>query len=249
MGRMDGQVVLISGGARGLGAAQASLLAHEGASVVIGDVLDEEGRRTADGIGSGCRSVHLDVTSEADWEAAVADAEEAFGPLTVLVNNAGIAAMSRLDQTSVDDFRRVLEVNLVGTFLGIQAALPSLRRAGGGSIINISSTAGMAGYPMMGAYVASKWGVRGLTKTAALELARENIRVNSVHPAPIDTPMTAQWDEDRITGNQPIARFGTPEEVARMVRFIVAEATYSTGSEFVVDGGLTTGMLPRRRDS
>ena len=247
MGRMDGQVVLISGGARGMGAAEASLLAEEGASVVIGDVLDEEGRRSADGIGSGCRFVHLDVTSETDWEAAVADAEEAFGPLTVLVNNAGVAAMSPLEQTAVDDFRRVLEVNLVGTFLGIRSALPSLRRAGGGSIVNISSTAGLAGYPLLGSYVASKWGVRGLTKTAALELARENIRVNSVHPAPIATAMTAGWDETAITGNQPIPRFGTPDEVARMVLFIAAEATYSTGAEFVVDGGLVTGLLPRVR--
>jgi 3alpha(or 20beta)-hydroxysteroid dehydrogenase len=136
-------------------------------------------------------------------------------------------------------------VNLTGTFLGIHAVTPSLRRAGGGSIVNISSTAGLAGYPGLGAYVASKWGVRGLTKTAALELARENIRVNSVHPAPIATAMTAGMNEQFVTGRQPIPRFGTPEEVARMVLFIVAEATYSTGSEFVVDGGLVTGMLPR----
>lgn len=249
MGIMDRQVALISGGARGMGAAEAALFAAEGARVVIGDVLDEANEATAADIGATCRAVHLDVTSEDDWQAAVEATEEWFGPVTVLVNNAGIADATPLENTSADAFRRVVEVNLTGTFLGIKAAIPSLRRAGGGTIVNISSTAGLAGYPFLSAYTASKWGVRGLTKVAALELARENIRVNSVHPAPIDTPMTAQWDEDRITGNQPIARFGTPEEVARMVRFIVAEATYSTGSEFVVDGGLTTGMLPRRRDS
>jgi 3alpha(or 20beta)-hydroxysteroid dehydrogenase len=245
MAKLDGQVALISGGARGMGAAEAALLAAEGAHVVIGDVLPEEGAATAASIGEPCRFVPLDVTSAADWTGAVAAAEEAFGPVSILVNNAGIAPFSLLEQTDPDVFRTVLDVNLTGTFLGIQAVTPSLRRAGGGSIVNISSTAGLAGYPGLGAYVASKWGVRGLTKTAALELARENIRVNSVHPAPIATAMTAGMNEQFVTGRQPIPRFGTPEEVARMVLFIVAEATYSTGSEFVVDGGLVTGMLPR----
>lgn len=245
MGRMDGQVALISGGARGMGAAEARLFVAEGASVVIGDVLDAECQAMADAIGEACLPVHLDVTDEHDWQASVAAAEQAFGPVTALVNNAGVAAMAPIEQTSAEMFRGVLDINLTGTFLGTKAAIPSLRRAGGGAIVNISSTAGLAGYGFLSSYVASKWGVRGLTKVAALELARENIRVNSVHPAPIDTPMTAQWDEASITGNQPIPRFGTPDEVARMVLFIVAEATYSTGSEFVVDGGLTTGLLPR----
>lgn len=228
-----------------MGAAEAALFAEQGAMVVIGDVRDAENRATAEAIGDACVPVHLDVTSEHDWHAAVAAAEKAFGPVSVLVNNAGVAEMAPIEQTSAEMFRRVLDINLTGTFLGTKAAIPSLRRAGGGAIVNISSTAGLAGYGFLSAYVASKWGVRGLTKVAALELARENIRVNSVHPAPIDTAMTAQWDEAAITGNQPIPRFGTPDEVARMVLFIVAEATYSTGAEFVVDGGLTTGMLPR----
>ena len=249
MGILDGQVALISGGARGMGAAEAALFVADGARVVIRDVLDDENEATAAELGEASRAVHLDVTSEDDWRTAVESTEAWFGPITVLVNNAGVADATPVEQTSAESFRRVVDINLTGTFLGMKAAIPSLRRAGGGSIVNISSTAGLAGYPFLSAYAASKWGVRGLTKVAALELARENIRVNSVHPAPIDTPMTAQWDEDRITGNQPIARFGTPDEVARMVRFIVSEATYSTGSEFVVDGGLTTGMLPRRRDS
>jgi 3alpha(or 20beta)-hydroxysteroid dehydrogenase len=247
MGQLDGQVALISGGARGMGAAEAALFVTEGAQVVIGDVLDAENAATADSLGQTCRAVHLDVTSESSWLAAVSAAEQAFGPISVLVNNAGIVEPSPIEATTTDSFHRVLDVNLLGTFLGIKSTIPSLRRAGGGSIVNISSTAGLAGYGLLSSYVASKWGVRGLTKSAALELARENIRVNSVHPAPIDTPMTAHWDEAAITGNQPIPRFGTADEVARMVLFVVAGATYSTGSEFVVDGGLVTGMLPRER--
>ncbi len=230
-----------------MGAAEAQLFADEGARVVSGDVLDAENDDTAARIGPACRAVHLDVTSEHDWAAAVASAEAAFGPISILVNNAGVVEPSPIEQTSADAFRRVVDVNLTGTFLGIQAVTPSLRRAGGGSIINISSTAGLAGYSHLSSYVASKWGVRGLTKVAALELAREGIRVNSVHPAPIETPMTAGMDEAAVTGRQPIPRFGTAQEVARMVLFIAAEATYSTGSEFVVDGGLVTGLLPRVR--
>lgn len=249
MGKLDGQVVLISGGARGMGAVEARMFAAEGASVVIGDVLDAENAATADSIGAQCLAVHLDVTSEADWAAAVATAESHFGPVTILINNAGIADLVPITPGSGAKFRHVVDVNLTGTYLGITAVVPGMRAARQGCIINISSTAGLAGYPLLSAYVASKWGVRGLTKAAALELARDGIRVNSVHPAPIDTPMTAAWDEATITGNQPIPRFGTPSEVARMVLFIATEATYSTGSEFVVDGGLTTGMLPRSKSA
>lgn len=248
MPTLEGQVALISGGARGMGAAEAALFVEHGARVVIGDVLDADNEATADRLGDRCLAVHLDVTSEHDWAEAVAATESRFGPISVLVNNAGIVEASPIEQTSPEGFRRVLDVNLTGTFLGIHAVTPSLRRAGGGSIINISSTAGLAGYSFLSSYVASKWGVRGLTKVAALELARDNIRVNSVHPAPIDTAMTAGMDEAAVTGRQPIPRFGTPDEVARMVLFIATEATYSTGSEFVVDGGLVTGLLPRVRD-
>lgn len=230
-----------------MGAAEAALFAAEGARVVIGDVLDAENRATAEAIGADCRAVHLDVTSEPDWHDAVAAAEQAFGPVSVLVNNAGVVEPSPIETTTVESFQRVLDINLLGTFLGIKVAIPSLRRAGGGAIVNISSTAGLAGYGFLSSYVASKFGVRGLTKTAALELAREGIRVNSVHPAPIETPMTAGMDEAGVTGRQPIPRFGTADEVARMVLFVVAEATYSTGAEFVVDGGLVTGLLPRQR--
>jgi 3alpha(or 20beta)-hydroxysteroid dehydrogenase len=245
MGRLDGHVALISGGARGMGAAQAALFVAEGARVVIGDVRDDENAATAARLGQRCRAVPLDVTSEHDWQRAVEATEDAWGPLTVLVNNAGIVETAPIEQTSVEAFRRIVDVNLTGTFLGIKAAIPSMRQAGGGAIVNLSSTAGLAGYLGLGSYVSSKFGVRGVTRVAALELAREHIRVNSVHPAPIATPMTDHWDEHVVTGNQPIPRFGTPDEVASMVLFIVADATFSTGSEFVVDGGLTTGLLPR----
>jgi 3alpha(or 20beta)-hydroxysteroid dehydrogenase len=241
MGSMDGHVALISGGARGMGAAEAALFVAEGAQVIIGDVLDEEGAATAAGLGDACQYVHLDVTSADDWAAAVAAAEAAYGPVSALVNNAGIVEWGTIEATTPETFRRVLEINLVGVFLGMHTTIPSMRRAGGGAIVNISSTAGMMGYSLISAYVASKWGVRGLTKTAALELAADGIRVNSVHPGPIATPMTAGLDAG-MTATQPIPRFGTVEEVAALVRFLVVEATFTTGAEFVIDGGAIVGQ-------
>jgi 3alpha(or 20beta)-hydroxysteroid dehydrogenase len=242
---MESHVALISGGARGIGAAQAEAFLAEGAAVVLGDVLEEEAAQTAERLGDRCLAVGLDVTDEQQWQAAVERCEEAFGRLTTLVNNAGVVHFSSIEETSAADFRRVLDINLTGAFLGISASAPAIRRAGGGCIINISSTAGLAGYPDLSAYVASKWGMRGLTKSAALELARDGIRVNSIHPGPIHTPMTAGMDEATIAANQPIPRFGTPEEVARMARFVAAEATFTTGAEFLIDGGSITGLLPR----
>ncbi|PPK67248.1 SDR family oxidoreductase [Actinokineospora auranticolor] len=249
MSRFEGKTALVTGGARGIGAAVARRLVAEGARVVIGDVLAqaewEVGLPEAR-----VRRAHLDVTSEADWFAAVTEAERVFGHLDVVVNNAGIVEFGPITEQSPESFRRVLEVNLVGPWLGMRAVAPSLRAAGGGSIVNISSTAGLIGYADLGAYVASKWALRGLTKTAAMEFARDGIRVCSVHPGPIRTPMTAGFD-DSMTAEQPIARFGDPEEVAAMVAFVAAEATYSTGSEFVVDGGAVVagaGVRPDRAE-
>lgn len=184
--------------------------------------------------------VHLDVTDEAQWSEAVAVAES-IGPLRALINNAGILAVGTIEEQTRVEFERVLQVNLVGQWLGMHVAGPALRR-GRGVVVNVSSTAGLIGYAGLGAYVASKWALRGLTKTAALEFAPDGVRVCSVHPGPIDTPMTAGMDRG-IAATQPIPRFGSPEEVARMVRFVVTEATYSTGSEFLVDGGATTGSV------
>jgi 3alpha(or 20beta)-hydroxysteroid dehydrogenase len=190
-GRLDGKVAIISGGARGQGAAEARLFAAEGARVVVGDVLDDEGAAVAEEIGDAALYVHLDVTDEAQWAAAVKAAEEAFGPVSVLINNAGILLFQSLHKTTLEDFERVMRVNVTGVFLGMKAVTTSMVEAGGGSIVNVSSTAGLQGLPYLGAYVASKWAVRGLSKTAAIDLGQKGIRVNSVHPGGIDTPMVA----------------------------------------------------------
>ena len=249
MGKLDGKVAIISGGARGQGEAEARLFAREGAAVVIGDVLDEDGRRVAESIidaGGQAAYLHLDVASEDDWSAIVERAVSEFGRVDYLLNNAGILRGGTIEHSTLDHYRETVEVNQIGVWLGIRAVIPAMREAGGGCIINTSSTAGIEGYPGAGAYVSSKFAVRGLTKVAALELGPDNIRVNSVHPGPIDTPMLfnpdAQRDEhgDRRM-KTPISRFGRADEVAKMMLFVAADATYSTGSEFIVDGGLTAG--------
>lgn len=240
---LDGRAAIVTGAARGIGAAIAAALAGAGARVMIADVLDGEGEALAARLGAHAAFVHLDVTGAEQWEAAVDETERRFGPVAVLVNNAGIVEFGAIADQPADSFRRVIDINLYGAWLGMHTTVPSMRRAGGGCIVNVSSTAGLMGYAGLGAYTASKWGLRGLTKTAALELAADRVRVCSVHPGPIRTPMTAGMD-DTVTAGQPIARFGEPEEVARMVHFIITEATYSTGSEFVVDGGAATGITP-----
>ncbi len=242
MGRMDGVVALISGGARGMGASHARGLVAEGARVVLGDILDEEGEAVAAELGDAARYVRLDVTKEADWQAAIDHAEAEFGPVGLLVNNAGIVSFGSITDTTPEEFRRVIEINLTGVWLGMHTVIPSMRKLDSGVIINISSTAGLMGYAQIGAYVASKWGVRGLTKTAAMELGPDGIRVVSIHPGPIRTPMTDEIDPE-TTAAQPIKRFGAPEEVTKLVLFLAADATYSTGSEFVIDGGAVLGPV------
>ncbi|MFD0274222.1 SDR family NAD(P)-dependent oxidoreductase [Kitasatospora sp. NPDC127111] len=247
MGRLNEKNAVVTGGARGIGAAIARAFAEEGASVTIADVLCPEGEALAAELGSSARFNRLDVTSAEDWAATVANAEHDHGPVAVLVNNAGVVDFGPIEEQTPESFRRVLDVNLYGAWLGLHTVVPSLRRAGGGVVINISSTAGLMGYANLGAYVASKWGLRGLTKTAALELASDGVRVCSIHPGPILTPMTAGMDES-ITADQPIPRYGTPEEVAVMALFIAADATFTTGSEFVIDGGATTGNMILAQD-
>jgi 3alpha(or 20beta)-hydroxysteroid dehydrogenase len=253
MGRVDGKVVLVSGAARGMGAAHARLLAAEGASVVLGDVLDAEGAATAAGIGASARYHHLDVRNLDDWRGAVEVAEREFGKLDVLVNNAGIIRVGSIEDQPVEDFAGVLDVNLLGVFLGMKAAIPALRAAGGGSIINISSTGGLRGSPFMSAYAASKWAVRGMSKVAALEVGHDGIRVNSVHPGFIDTDLTrapefAGVDKAAFTASLPVPRHGVPDDIARMVLFLASDdSAYCTGAEFVVDGGQTCGTSPPGR--
>lgn len=242
MGRFDGWVALVSGGARGMGASHVRGLAGEGAKVIIGDILDDEGKALAEELGESAHFVHLNVTRDDDWKMAVDAAEKAFGPVSLLVNNAGIVAYGAVDEMEPDEFRRVIDINLTGVFLGMHYTVPSMKKAGGGAIINISSTAGLMGYATISAYGASKWGVRGMTKAAAMELGGDNIRVMSIHPGPIRTPMTEGMG-DELTASQPIKRFGEPAEVTKLMMFMAADATYSTGSEWIVDGGAVLGPV------
>ncbi|KRE82095.1 SDR family oxidoreductase [Arthrobacter sp. Soil763] len=242
MGRLDGKVALISGAARGIGAAMAQRFLEEGARVVAGDVLDDDGARLAAQLGDGIRYVHLDVTRPPDWEAAVGEAVAAFGGLSVLVNNAGIVNFGRIDEFPHEEWARIIDVNLNGVFNGIKAAAPALARAGAASIINVSSIAGLRGYENLAGYTASKFGVRGLTKSAALDLGRDGIRVNSVHPGVIQTPMTEGMTFD--TGHVALHRTGQPREIAELAVYLAGdESSFVTGAEFVIDGGETAGTV------
>ena len=240
MGRFDGKVALVTGGARGMGASHVEGLAREGAKVVAADLLESEGKDLAARLGENVVFAKLDVSHDHEWKDVIRATEDKFGPLDILVNNAGILAYGTIADTDPAEFRKVLDINLFGNFLGMHNAYPSMAKSGGGVIINISSTAGMMGYGQIGAYVASKWGVRGLTKTAALEMGHDGIRVMSIHPGPITTPMTDGMG-DEVTGTQPIPRMGTTDEVTNLMMFLAADATYSTGSEFIIDGGALLG--------
>ena len=241
MGRVDGKVALISGGARGMGEAHARLLVAEGGQVVIGDILDEQGKAVADALGDAARYVHLDVTEPDQWQTAVSTAVGDFGKLDVLVNNAGIVNLGPLKTFDLGKWRQILDVNLTGTFLGMQAVVDPMTDAGGGSIINISSIEGIRGAPFVHGYVATKWAVRGLTKSAALELASQKIRVNSVHPGFIRTPMTKHLPDDMVT--IPLGRPAESREISTFVVFLASdESSYATGTEFIVDGGLVTDV-------
>jgi len=249
MKRFENRTVIVTGAARGMGASHARGFIAEGANVVIADVVEQEGQSLADQLGDGAIFSRLDVTSEADWAATVTAAETAFGPVSVLVNNAGIVHFAPIADTTPADWSRVIDINLTGTYLGIRALASSMRKAGGGAIVNISSGAGMSGAFGLGAYVAGKWGVRGLTKTAALELARDKIRVNSIHPGATRTTMAAQPNVEAVMAASvrglAIPRIAEPEELTRLVLFVASdEASFSTGSEFIADGGSLLGPVP-----
>jgi len=248
MARTDltGKVAIITGAARGQGAAEARLFASLGAQVVLTDVLSDEGERIAAELGA--RFVRHDAGDEAGWAAVVDTAVSAYGRLDVLVNNAAICRSVPLVEQSADDFEAMLRVNLIGAFLGIKAVVEPMRAAGGGSVINVSSQAGLQGLAGYSAYGSSKWGLRGLTKVAAIELGPHAIRVNSVHPGMIDTPMVAHLGVQRGPGGHPgapLTRIGLPSEVADVVAFLASDASaYVTGAELAVDGGASAGKIP-----
>jgi len=244
MGRLDDKVALISGGARGMGEQEARLFAAEGARVVITDVLDDEGKQTASDIGAAATYHHHDVTREAEWTSVVDAVLAEHGQIDVLVNNAGIFRFGATTTTTEDEYRQIIDVNQVGVFLGMKSVLPHMIERRSGSVINISSVAGLMGSPGMIAYGASKWAVRGMTKGAAKEVAAFGVRVNSIHPGIIDTPMGQQFDDAGIMAmvlqQVPVGRQAEAVEVARLALYLASDdSIYSTGSEFVVDGGMT----------
>lgn len=245
--RLKDKVAFISGAARGQGAAEAMLFAREGAKVVVADMRDDEGSQLVQQINSSdgiAIFIHLDVTKEADWKQAIATTAREFGRLDILINNAGILHMEGVEDTSLELWNRVIEVNQTGVFLGMKQAIPEMRRCGGGSIINVSSIAGIVGTGTAAAYQATKGAIRVLTKTAALEYAKDNIRINSIHPGIIDTQMMTGFFEnisdEGIARLAPLGRAGTSEDIAKGVLFLASDdSAYMTGSELVVDGGYT----------
>jgi len=241
MGQLDGKVALISGSARGQGAVEARLFVAEGARVMVSDVLEAAGARVAAELGDDAAFTRLDVTDQSSWERAVGATVDRFGRLDILVNNAGILAEGGIASTALADYLRVIMVNQVGVFLGMKAALPALRERGG-SIVNISSVAALHGSAGAFAYGASKWAVRGMTKSAAIEFAKHGIRANSVHPSFLETDMTAAMMNtpavEHMLETTPLGRIGKVEEVAQLVLFLASDASsYCTGQEFVIDGG------------
>lgn len=241
--RLEGKVALISGGARGMGESHARAMVAQGAHVVIGDILDAEGAAVAADLGDAAAYVHLDVTDRQEWEHAVATALERFGKLNVLVNNAGIANFGPIGEYSFEQWDTVIAINLTGVFNGIKASVDALKAGAPSSIINVSSTAGLKGYANLPGYNAAKFGVRGLTKSVALDLGAANVRCNSVHPGGVVTPMTAGLDMEQK--HVALGRMGTSEELSHLVVFLASdESSFSTGAEFVADGGETAGLAP-----
>jgi len=250
VGRLDGKVALITGGARGMGKSHVRQFVAAGARVVFGDVLDDRGEAVAAKLPEGsCRYVHHDVTSESEWAAAVSTALTAFGKVDVLVNNAGVLTFAPIAEMPLAEFKRVLEINAVGCWLGMKSVIEPMTAAGGGSIVNISSVEGFTGAAGLSAYSASKFAVRGMTKAAAQELGRLGIRVNSVHPGGVLTSMMLSRadsfehvDPEALFKSMPIGRMAEPAEISRLVMFLASdESSYSTGSEFTADGGLLSG--------
>lgn len=247
MGRLDGKVAVITGGAGGMGQKHAEYFIREGAKVVIADLESSEGKSFAETLGDQTVFIPLDVTKEEDWKNLVNETEDKFGPISVLVNNAGIVETKSIEELTLEEYRRTIHINQDGVFLGMKYVLPSMKKAKVGSIVNISSIAGLAGGPNNLAYITSKFAVRGMTKAAAAEFAEFNIRVNSVHPGTIRTPMTEHESVRDLVKEMekdiPMKRIAEPEEITNLVLFLASdESSYSTGTEFVADGGLIQVM-------
>jgi 3alpha(or 20beta)-hydroxysteroid dehydrogenase len=247
--RLEGKIAIVTGAAQGMGAAHAAKLAEHGARVLLTDVLDGEGQRQADALGSAARFAHLDVTSPGDWQTVLGIVTDALGPPNVLVNNAGVHSVTKdpITQLSSEEFKQTIDVNLYGTFLGLKivgGAMVSHRQ--GGSIINVSSVGGLHGATGGAAYISSKWAVRGLSKTAAVEFGAAGVRVNTIFPGLIDTPMIADvLPEITKRGYGALGRIGQPEEIAALVVYLASdESSFSTGAEFVADGGRTASFAP-----
>jgi 3alpha(or 20beta)-hydroxysteroid dehydrogenase len=245
MPRLANKTAIITGGAGGMGEAHVRRFLHEGANVHFTDVLREEGEALAAELGARARFTFADVASATDWAGLIAETEDAYGQVDILVNNAGIVIRAPIEEMLEAEYRKVVDINQVGVFLGMKAVIPSMRRAGAGSIINISSIAGLVGRPQTVAYAASKFAVRGMTKVAANELGADNIRVNSVHPGPVLTPMFQNMDQkvrDDLTDQIPLGRMARPEEVSDLIVFLASdESTYCSGAEFLIDGGMLAG--------
>lgn len=241
--RLDGKVAIITGAARGQGEAEARLLAAHGAKVILTDILTEQGQAVAAQIGDSARFVAHDVASEAGWAHVVDTAVSTFGSVNVLVNNAAISRPLKLEDTDLSTYQHIIGVNQLGVFLGMRAVLEPMKRAGGGSIINVASVAGLQGTSTLFAYTASKWAVRGMSKSAALELARYNIRVNVINPGVIDTPINYDNPEKMnqvLVQTTPMRRMGKPSEIAEAVLFIASDASsFATGADFTIDGGMS----------
>lgn len=249
MARLTGKIAIVSGGARGMGASHARAIVANDGKVVIGDILESEGKALASELGGNARFIKLDVTKAADWDAAVRHAVIEFGGLNVLVNNAGIAPFAALEDFTEDEWNMTLSVNLTGPFLGIKAAMGALMASAPSSIINISSTSAFIGTPGLHAYTSSKFGLRGLTKSVAAELGKAGVRANSIHPGYIRTPMSAGL-EDEAQKSGVLGRIGEPEEVANLVVYLASdESSFSTGSEFIVDGGQLASTPPFSPDN
>ncbi|WP_028080185.1 SDR family NAD(P)-dependent oxidoreductase [Solimonas soli] len=248
MSRLKNKVAIVTGGARGMGAATARLFVAEGARVLISDVLEDDGAKLAAELGDAARFVRHDVSDENAWHATLAQAVDAFGGVDVLVNNAGVLMFKTLAETSKAEFERVIDINLVGCFLGVKIVGQHMLGRRHGSIVNVSSVDGMKGANGLGAYAASKWGIRGLTRVAAMEYGHKGVRVNSIHPGGIDTAMGNPYAEARAELNKryamvPLQRVGEPEEVARTSLFLASdESSYLCGAEIAIDGGMLTGQ-------